>query len=186
MESIIALDKEIYIWVQENLRTEFLDLFVPFLRMKITWIPLYLFLAFILWQEHKKKAIWFILGTLLVVGLTDPISSLWLKKLFARPRPCETTELLPYFPNLIHCSAAFSFPSSHAANHFSIAVFLGLSQLPNSKRLLPMLLVWATAICFAQLYVGVHYPSDLIAGALLGSLIAVLVYLPFQKFINRT
>jgi undecaprenyl-diphosphatase len=185
MEAISAIDKDIYIWVQTALRSDFLDQFLPFFRMKLTWFPLYIFPGFLLVKEYKIQALWFIGATLLVVGITDPISSLWLKKLIARPRPCEVEELLAYFPNLTHCSAGFSMPSSHAANHFAIAIFLGLSQKERMPRLLPILIVWALTICFAQLYVGVHYPSDLLVGALLGSLIAILVFVSFKKILKN-
>jgi undecaprenyl-diphosphatase len=145
-----------------------------------------LILLVFLWIKHGVKGLWFALGAILVVAITDPISSLWLKKWIARPRPCETAELAPFFPNLTHCSAGFSMPSSHAANHYALATFLGLSQKPYYPRWNLLLGLWAALICFAQLYVGVHYLGDVLVGAILGISLGAMAFVSFKIIFKNT
>jgi undecaprenyl-diphosphatase len=79
------------------------------------------------------------------------------------------------YRGLIPCGGGYSFPSSHAANHFSLAVFIMLTLGKKSGKIWVICIAWASAVCFAQLYVGVHYLSDLLAGAILGAVIAWLL-----------
>lgn len=186
MDAITEIDKSIYVWVQSNLHSPLLDSIMPYLRIKTTWIPFYIVLLVFLWLKHGIKALWFALASILVVAITDPISSLWLKKLIGRPRPCEVPGLMQYFPDLTHCSAGFSMPSSHAANHYALASFLGLSQKKFYPKWNILLSLWAAIICFAQLYVGVHYPGDILVGAALGIFIGTTAFVSFKKIFKNT
>ncbi|RZL15228.1 MAG: phosphatase PAP2 family protein, partial [Pedobacter sp.] len=76
----------------------------------------------------------------------------------------------------VPCGSGYSFPSAHATNHFGIAVFLILVFYKKWKPILPLGLLWAFSIAFAQVYVGVHYPVDIICGSLLGTLLGFISF----------
>ena len=153
--------------------TELLIIF----RNKLLWIPLYiLILSFILLNYGRKK--WFVVTFLvLTVVITDNISSQLVKKNIQRSRPCNTEHVEAV--SRIHCGHGYSFPSSHASNHFGIAAFLFLLFFWVPYR--GLILVWAAIISFAQIYVGVHYPSDVIAGAILGIILGYISYRIFDS-----
>lgn len=160
--------------INQKLIHPFLDTLAPILRNKKTWYPLYLILAIFLIYKYKIKGFYLIVLTIIAVGLSDIVSSHFFKNLFARTRPCNLPELADSTRLLISkCSKAYSLPSSHAANHFAIATFLGINFLQKSKWFLIAGIIWATSICWAQIYVGVHFPFDVFIGAFIGLIISL-------------
>lgn len=149
-----------------------LDSILPWLREAVLWVPLYVFL--VAWAATRlgHRALRWTLCFLLTVALSDQLSSGLLKPWIARPRPCRDPEVLPYIVlRLENCSGAFSFTSSHAANHFAIAMFVYITLHSITNRRWPVWLFgWAAAISYAQVYVGVHYPFDILGGTLVGLL----------------
>ena len=145
---------------------------MPWVRTSNNWVPLYIvLLGFIIYKWKQNAWRWIVLVIVNVV-LTDQISSSIFKPLFHRLRPCVD----PLFSNqtrllLEHCSGGFSFTSSHAANHFGIAVFMVLTLQPLLKNYRFLFLIWAAIIAYAQVYVGVHYPLDILCGAIIGILV---------------
>ena len=110
----------------------------------------------------------------ITILLTDQIASSIIKPAVHRLRPCNDPAVLPDMHLLVDCGPGFSFISSHASNHFGIAVFLILILRKRFSWITPPALLWATLICFAQVYVGLHYPLDVIGGALLGVVIGMI------------
>lgn len=158
-----------------------LDLLLPPARNMYLWAPLYLF--FIAWfsLNFGKKG-WLVVGlVLLTFALTDVTSSHIIKPYIGRIRPCNDTELQQYVRLLVGCGGGKSFTSSHAANHFGFAVFVGLVARPYYRWLLGGLVCWAGTIALAQVYVGVHYPLDVVGGSLIGCLSATGVYLLYES-----
>jgi len=144
-------------------------------RKEHTWIPLYIFLIGFLIYSYKKASIAIILFAILSVGFSDFTNSSLLKKAFERPRPCHTFEQSGEIILRVKCGRGFSFPSSHASNHMSLAIFLFF--LFKRKRLVGGLFIfWALLVGFAQIYVGVHYPFDVLAGFLWGGVIGFTFY----------
>jgi undecaprenyl-diphosphatase len=142
---------------------------MPWIRTSNNWIPLYIvLLAYIIYKWRINAWKWVLLA-LLNVGLTDQISSSIFKPLFHRLRPCADPEIMHQSRLLLdHCSGGFSFTSSHAANHFGIAVFIVMTLQLLLKNYRFIFLVWAAMIAYAQVYVGVHFPMDVFFGALIG------------------
>ena len=182
-ESLNALDQSCFIWVNQKATHPFLDAIMPLMRESTFWIPLYLFLIIFVFVNFGKKGWIWLLFAALTVLLTDQISSGLIKNFVQRPRPCFDPNFYSQVRMLLdHCSGGYSFTSSHATNHYGIATFLFAtlgSYFGNWKY---VLFVWASIICFAQVYVGVHYPLDVIMGALLGYIIGSVVYKAYQKF----
>lgn len=148
---------------------------MPILRDRDTWIPLYILLLIVFIVKFGwKKGLVIIIASILCVTITDQISSSFFKPFFERLRPCQTS--INFNLLVERCSSSFSFTSSHAANHFGLAILWSLFFWKNYKLLIPFLILWATCICFAQVYVGVHYPADILGGIILGVLIGTLLY----------
>lgn len=172
---IVQKDKDFFLLINQHCPNTFFDWLMPIMRESKTWIPLYVLLIIFASIKLKKKVWLWILFAIVTVALTDQISSHIFKPFFARLRPCADPIFSPQIRLLLdHCSGGFSFTSSHACNHFGIAIFIITSlgaYLNNWKYLF---IFWAAIICFAQVYVGVHYPIDVLCGGLLGALIGRL------------
>jgi len=186
-ESLIHLDRNLFEWIHFELSSHPLDLILPILRDKLTWIPVYVFIVYGLYQKYGfKKGMASTMFLLLAVVITNLLNSHFLKNIVQRERPCRLDNFTRDIQELVYCGEAYSFPSSHAANHFTISIFLILLLKDASRWIKIVLIFWATIICFAQVYVGVHYPSDVIAGFLVGFLVAVLVWNCYKiLIINR-
>mgnify|MGYP000377253903 FL=1 len=181
-ESLQSLDQSLFVYVNRVATHPFLDTIMPFFRESTFWIPLYLFLIVFVFVNFGKKGWVWLLFAFITVLLTDQLSSSIIKNWVQRPRPCAD----PLFSNQVrllldHCSGGYSFTSSHATNHFGVATFLfvTLGRFFGSWKYL--LFIWAALICYAQVYVGVHYSFDVIFGALLGFMIGHFVCWAYQK-----
>jgi undecaprenyl-diphosphatase len=171
LETIINLDISLFNLINQDLSNSFFDAVMPILRNKYTWLPFYIFIVGFAAINLKWKGAWLIFCLIVAVGVGDTLSSKLIKNSVKRLRPCRTEQLVDDVQVRVHCGSGYSFTSSHATNHFAVAVFLVFAfgqMIPKCKW---PLFVWAAAISFAQVYVGVHYPFDVLAGAILGSLI---------------
>jgi len=180
LEQLIAWDKSLFIF-SNSFHTAYFDNFFWIFTQATTWIPLYLSLLFILIKTKKKDAIWIILGIAVTILLSDQISSGLIKPLVARLRPSHE----PSLSAIIHLingyqGGAFGFVSSHAANSFGLALFT--SFLFRNKTFSVTIFCWAFVNSYSRIYVGVHYPLDIIGGALIGLLSAGLVYSQLKKY----
>lgn len=169
---INQVDTFLFLQINTVYTNSFLDTVYPWYREGNAWIPLYLFMIIFAIQNFPKKAFAWILFVVITLILTDQISSSWVKPFFQRPRPCSDPLIMSQVRLLLdHCSGGFSFTSSHATNHFGFAVFLYMTMGPIIGKWKYALLVWAASISYGQIYVGVHYPLDILCGAILGSCI---------------
>jgi undecaprenyl-diphosphatase len=172
LETLIQWDRHLFVWINTGLSNPFFDLVLPWCRERFFWAPLYLFIVSYIGMIYGKKSWIPLLGLLLAVGLTDQVSSTLVKKNIERPRPCREVALEHQVIMRVECGSGFSFTSSHAANHFAVAIFV-IGLFGRVRRWVrPALLSWAALIAFSQVYVGLHYPGDVLGGAMIGSLIA--------------
>ncbi len=166
-------------WLFLKINTEwtngFLDSIYPWYREANTWAPLYLFLIVFAFMNFKQKAIPWILFVVITLTLTDQLSSTLIKNWIARPRPCRDEVLSSQVRLLLNgCSGGYSFPSSHATNHFGFAMFIFLTFRPILKKWGWVFFVWAATIAYGQVYVGVHYPVDVLCGTVLGCIVGYI------------
>lgn len=184
MTSLLALDEQLFHIINGDWQNPFLDAVMPFWRDKKTWIPLYIVLAGFLWYRFRVKGLYLVLALILTVGVADIVSSQLVKKNVRRVRPCNDATL-PFDVNVpIPCGSGYSFTSSHATNHFAIAAFLSMTLGQFHQKIRLPFYLWAATIAFGQVYVGAHYPLDVICGAALGWLIAFILarlYLRWKK-----
>jgi len=175
------LDTALFLKINRELSNGFFDVLMPLLRNRFFWSPLYLFMIVFFIVQYKKQGYYLILGVLLTFGVGDMTSSRLIKPHAERLRPCNDPRLSAQMISRVPCGSGYSFPSAHATNHFAIALFLISIFYRRWKAILPLGLLWAASIAFAQIYVGVHYPIDTIVGALLGTCIGLLIAFIFKK-----
>ena len=168
-QQIKDIDQALFYQINGVWHHPILDAVLPWTRHSNNWIPLYIGLIIWLIYQIGWKTLKWILFALINVGLTDQISSSVFKPFFHRLRPCNDPALIGKTRLLLeHCSGGFSFTSSHAANHFGIAMFIFMTWGITQKKYTRFFFVWAGVISFAQIYVGVHYPLDIFGGAIIG------------------
>jgi undecaprenyl-diphosphatase len=179
LDFLINIDTQIFYFVNLKLQNGVLDFLMPFLTQRSNWmIPLWIgWLVFFIFGKKKGR----IVALLLMVTITasDQVSAHLIKPWVGRIRPCNVLENVHL---LVGCTQAFSFPSAHACNLFSSATLLSRSY----KSLTPVFLIIAFLVSFSRIYVGVHYPFDVLAGGLLGFLLASLILFVFNSINTRT
>lgn len=179
-----AWDSWLFLKINRDWTNGFLDNNYPWWRDAETWIPLYFFLLFFVFLNFGKRAWPWVAFVLLTVGITDQGGDL-LKILVNRPRPCQDLAIIPYARMLLsHCPFSQSFPSNHATNHFGLAAFIFLTLKPYFKNWSYLLFIWAATICYGQVYVGIHYPLDILGGALFGCLSGYVTATIFNRRIG--
>lgn len=182
LKKLLEIDRYLFLKINRDCSNTFFDTIMPFVREPKFWAPLYLFVLLFVVLNFGKKAVWWIIGGIVTVALTDSISSKIIKPFFARPRPCMDPEFSAKVKLVAsYCGGNGSFTSSHASNHFGLAMFFFVTMQQLAPKFINLFFVWAALVCFAQIYVGVHYPSDIIGGTALGILTGSFV----GKFYNN-
>ena len=171
-----SIDSFIFFFFNKTLANPFFDKFMPFITEAKHWLIFYFLVLFYLLIKGGAKGRVAVIMALVLVFCTDQSSNI-LKELFMRIRPCHT---LPNVNLLVGCTESYSFPSNHAMNNFAAAVLF--------SHFYPKMKVWlfsgATIVAMSRVFVGVHYVSDIIGGAIVGTLIALgLLYI--WKLINN-
>ena len=174
MDLVLQWDQELFVWVNEGMSNVFFDILLPYWRSKFVWFPAYVFLLSFLLINYKRQGLLVVCLLALTVGTADYTSSTLIKKNVIRPRPCHEVFFQEHGKLRVHCGGGYSFTSSHATNHFALAVAVILILGQRFRRIKIPLLFWAATIAFSQVYVGVHYPIDVFFGAILGSCIAYI------------
>jgi membrane-associated phospholipid phosphatase len=185
MESILNFDALLFDLINQGMSNAFFDMVLPYFREKLFWAPLYIFIiSVIILNFSTKKALILLLGIAFSVAIADFTSSKLIKKNVQRIRPCNDEFFSQHIIKRVPCGSGFSFTSSHACNHFAVAIFL-IGIFGRERRWIrPALLLWAFLIAFSQVYVGVHYPFDVIVGGIIGSLIGISI-LSFQSYLTK-
>ena len=175
IEFISQLDTDILLWLNGN-HNEFWDDVMWFATGRFTWLPFYVILTFLLIWKYKKDSILMILIIALLITMSDQLASGIFKPLFERLRPSHNPDLTGelHFVNG-YKGGKFGFISSHAANVFSLAFYLTLVARDKLKWIPLVLIPWAIFVSVSRVYLGVHYPTDIIVPAILSIPIAWIV-----------
>jgi undecaprenyl-diphosphatase len=185
MENLSHIDSDLFLFLN-GLHTDWMDKVMTLVTDMWVWLPLYLLLIYWTVKQYGKRCWWVFLAVTLVILCTDQLASHICKPLFHRLRPCYNVDLqdLIHLPKGI-AGGRYGFVSSHAANTFGVAVFL----TPVLKRFNPwtaiVLFLWAIISSYSRIYIGYHYPGDILCGALLGILIGLILWKVFQLVVVR-
>lgn len=178
----LQLDQSLFLFLN-GLHHPWLDPVMIFFSGKFTQLPVYLILLYFLIRYEGWETIRILLFVAVLIALADQFSVKAFKDVFERLRPCNEPTLQP----LIHlvggkCGGRFGFVSSHAANSFAMATFMGLLFRQHLPKLFFWLILWAFVVSYSRIYLGVHYPGDILVGALLGMMLGWAVYQLYQLF----
>jgi undecaprenyl-diphosphatase len=175
IEELLKYDTELFLFLN-NLGSETWDGVWRIVTHKFTWSPLYVFLLYLVFRNYGlKPTILVILCAVLMITATDQLANVF-KYGFERLRPCSLPELRETMRfAAVRCSG-FGYFSAHAASAMAAAVFLGLLLKPYYKYLPFVLLFWAVLVAYSRIYLGVHYPLDIMTGMFFGGMIGWFVY----------
>lgn len=181
IEKLNAFDTKVFLFLN-SLHSTFFDPIMYWVSDKWFWTPLYLLIVFLIIRSYKKRSIFIFICIGILITMSDQLSSHIIKPLVGRLRPSHE----PILAGLVHLSKAgpggmYGFVSGHATNTFAFFIFMTLILSSKFKWLKYVLLVWAVMVSYSRIYVGVHYPGDVICGALLGSIIGYTVALFYKK-----
>lgn len=183
LQNLQSLDEHLFILINQQLSTRWLDGIMSLASHHYFWIPVYALLVWWMWMQYQQR-IWLpLLGILLVFGFSDSFSSRVLKPGIARERPFLNEKLHARLPDG-PAGSKYGFVSSHAANTFGIYTFAALA-LGFKRRKWMVFLGIAGLVSYSRVYLGVHYPGDVLFGALLGIVSAFLVYKVMRRLEAR-
>ncbi len=175
-EFLYSLDVLLFRLFNETISNSVFDKFFPLITDVKNWHIAYIIVWFIVFFKGGKAGKITAVAALLLIAVSDQISSTLIKNLIGRIRPCNALEEVNI---LAGCTGSFSFPSSHAVNNFAIAVYFSFF-FPKLRNLL---LIIASVVAFSRIYCGVHYPSDVAGGAIIGAAIGYMFAI-FTKILS--
>jgi len=179
MDWLLQIDSRIFLAIN-GWHSETWDGIMWWISGKTTWWPFYLLILGILGWKNKWHLVFLVLFIVGVITLTDQTSVHLFKNVFQRLRPCHE----PSLEGLVHlvnnkCGGRFGFISSHAANSFGIAVLVSLWL--RNRAYIAVMLVWALLIAYSRVYLGVHYPGDVLGGAIWGAGCGWLIFYLYNR-----
>jgi undecaprenyl-diphosphatase len=181
---MLEWDISLFYFINQEAVSPFLDQVLPTLRDGGFWVPFYIVLSVIALIRYKLKALVWLVFSFLVVGVSDGVSNYALKKQVERVRPCHSDSPVDA-RLLVTCGSGYSMNSAHAANHMSMAIFFSLSLFYGHWLAVLLLVLWAVSIGYAQIYVGVHFPSDVFVGFTLGLVVGLLGMVAWKKWCEK-
>lgn len=177
-EKILSLDKQLFIFLN-SLGSETYDGLWLFITKQFNWIPLFILLLYIIFKElGKKQTLYLLLFVAILLLFTDQITNVF-KNGFQRLRPCNNPEINSFI-RIVQSRSSFSFFSGHAANSMAVATFLYF-LLKNKFKHFWVLFLWPLIFAYSRIYLGLHYPLDIICGYLFGAILGFFIFKIYRK-----
>ncbi len=175
LEKLLQYDTDLFLFLN-NLGSPTWDALWLAITAKLTFVPLYGVLLYLLYKKFGLKSLLiFVLVIALMITFTDQVTNMF-KRGFQRPRPCGEPDLIDQMRFIAVRCGKYGFFSGHSSNSMAAAVFAGLMLKPYYKNLIFILLFWSFAVAYSRIYVGVHYPLDLLCGLLFGAISGFVFY----------
>ncbi|MDB0040718.1 phosphatase PAP2 family protein [Algibacter sp.] len=169
IEQLLEYDTEIFLFLN-NLGSTTWDGLWLIITNKFSSIPLYILLLFLFYKKYGLKSLLiFVVVIALMITFTDQITNVF-KRTFMRSRPCGVDEIADRMRYIAVRCGKYGFFSGHSSNSMSTAVFAGLLLRPYYKKLIFILLFWSAIVAYSRIYVGVHYPLDILCGMTFGAI----------------
>lgn len=184
MDYLLQLDTDALLAVN-GAHTDWLDPMMKMLSGRQIWVLLYVVIAGVMWRTFGwERTLIAVIGAGIAVGLSDFTCASIIRPFAERFRPSNPDNPISPLVHIVdgYRSGAYGFPSCHAANTLALAMFTTLVFRRWSYGLL--IFAWAAMQCYSRMYLGVHYPGDLLAGGCIGMALAGLVYLPISRYID--
>ena len=172
MNAINNLDHELFLFLN-GLHVGWLDPVMTFISSEMGWIPFYVILLYLVFKKLGWKGLLFVvIGVVVLITCSDQLSSHVFKPVFHRFRPCHDPLIqdLVHLPNG-HCGGQYGFISSHACNTFALASFITLIMKRFYKKIGLLMFIWAALVSYSRIYMGVHFPGDVLCGAAVGMIL---------------
>lgn len=178
-----AIDSQLFLFLN-GLHTKWLDTVMVAITEMWLWIPLYILLLYMVFKQYGKRGWWILLAVAVLILCSDQLSAHVCKPLFHRLRPCFNPDLegLVHLPKGLP-GGRYGFVSSHAANTFAVATFLTAVLRKSYRSIGWWLFAWALVSSYSRIYIGVHYPGDILAGAVLGVLIGLIIAMIVRRLL---
>lgn len=169
LETLLKYDTDLFLYLN-NLGSPTWDQLWLVITHEATFAPMYALLLYLLYRNFGLKAlVMFIVVVALMITFTDQITNVF-KRTFERPRPCREADLVEHMRFIAVRCGKYGFFSGHSSNSMAAAVFAGLMLKPYYKNLIFILLFWSAIVAYSRIYVGVHYPLDILCGFTFGAL----------------
>jgi undecaprenyl-diphosphatase len=178
IEQLKKWDTQLFLQLNQY-HTSWMDTVMYWVTDTYFWYPMYAVIIFFVVRTYRMEGVWMVLAAILAVGLADLVASGVFKPYFGRLRPCHTVEIQKNVYVLRGCGGQFGFVSAHAATTFALASSLFTLTRERMSYLI-WLFPWAALVSYSRIYVGVHYPLDILSGAVVGMLCSVLVLLLYR------
>lgn len=185
LEYLNQLDHELFTLVNGKGNVPALDGLMLLIRNQLTWIPVYVLFLYLALFKFRKQSWLFILLFLVTFGITDYLSVEVMRPFFHRLRPCHDDTLNATIKLLMECGGQNGLPSAHASNHFGMSMFVFIAFKEIFGKRYWILFVWAFLVSYAQVYVGKHFPGDVLLGALLGIIAGAITGWLFKKYYRK-
>ena len=184
IEQLLEYDTQLFLFLN-NLGSQTWDGLWLLITDKLTFIPLYAILLFLLYKKFGAKSLLvFVVVVALMITFTDQITNVF-KRGFERLRPCGEADLIDQMRFIAVRCGKYGFFSGHSSNSMAAAVFAGLLLRPYFKNLIFILLFWSAVVAYSRIYVGVHYPLDIVCGLTFGAISGYLFYKLSQYLLKR-
>lgn len=177
LDKLVSLDVQLFVYLN-GLGSESYDGFWLFITKQINWLPLFLFLLYVIFKKlGTKQTLYVLLSIAILILITDQFTNL-VKYGVHRLRPCNNPDIYSII-RIVKSSKSFSFFSGHAANSMAVATFLYLLIKPYFKYTF-LLFLWPLIFAYSRIYLGLHYPLDILSGYLFGILTGLFVFRVYQ------